>query len=111
MHCEKNYRIKYCNCEKPVVCCNPLCIFKYSEIIPQNKKNRMSEDDRITICPFTSYSRVDIKYMNRSLAVFGDTVVADKSNQEQMLQMQCHRYLPHDAVCDSVHSFVRLFVC
>eukprot|EP01127_Copromyxa_protea_P010276 TRINITY_DN2497_c0_g1_i6.p1 TRINITY_DN2497_c0_g1~~TRINITY_DN2497_c0_g1_i6.p1 ORF type:complete len:295 (-),score=29.32 TRINITY_DN2497_c0_g1_i6:34-918(-) len=106
-NCMKTYSIKYCNSEKPVVCCNPLCIFRYSEIIPEDKKRKISEEDRITICPFTNYAKVDARYRSRSLQFFGDTVVENSANEEMMLQMHNNRYLPSRDVLDFIHSGVK----
>lgn len=39
-----------CGSEKPLVCCNALCLFRYNDVYG---RQNMSIDETITICPFT----------------------------------------------------------
>jgi len=68
-------------------------------MMPQTKKMKISEVDRITICPFTDCDNLDRTDAKGLLSEFGNVVaIDDGANQEQMLGMQSHRYLPSEEV-------------
>jgi len=99
-----------CRSEKPVVCCNPLCIFRYSEILPPEKKEKIRKVDRITICPFIDcLNNVRDNDMNLSiLSALSDNVeMDDGNNQEALLQMHAHRYLPNDQIIHFIEDGVK----
>jgi len=99
-----------CKSEKPVVCCNPLCIFRYSEILPAEKKIKMQQLDRVTICPFIDcLNNVRDNNSNLSiLAALSDTVALEEgNNQEALLEMHAHRYLPNEQIIQFIDEGVK----
>lgn len=101
-----------CKSEKPVVCCNPLCIFRYTEIFPTSKKQKMSEVDRVIICPFTDcdcLARADYKEEMNSLfsGLRGVKEKENEENQQQMLSMLSHRYLTNSDVLKFINEGVK----
>jgi len=99
-----------CKSDKPVVCCNPLCIFRYSELLPQEKKDKIKEVDRITICPFTNcYGNVRNNDVNQAIlsAMSNNIDMEEGTNQEALLEMHAHRYLPNDLVVDFIENGVK----
>jgi len=106
MICHKRHA---CHNDKPVVCCSPLCIFRYSEVLPQNKKEKIRQVDRITICPFTACDNIARSdTMAELTAAFGDHVhLDDGNNQQQMLALLSHRYLPNEDVMKFINVGVK----
>jgi len=100
-----------CRSEKPVVCCNPLCIFRYSEILPPEKKEKIKQVDRITICPFIDcLNNVRDNDTNLSiLAALSDNVAVDDdgNTSEALLEMHAHRYLPNDQIVYFIEEGVK----
>jgi len=99
-----------CRSEKPVVCCNPLCIFRYSELLPQEKKLKISEVDRITICPFTNcFGNNRNNDVNQAiLSAMSNNIDMDEgNNQEALLEMHAHRYLPNNQIVDFIENGVK----
>eukprot|EP01123_Difflugia_compressa_P000107 TRINITY_DN10211_c0_g1_i1.p1 TRINITY_DN10211_c0_g1~~TRINITY_DN10211_c0_g1_i1.p1 ORF type:complete len:342 (-),score=35.25 TRINITY_DN10211_c0_g1_i1:80-1084(-) len=99
-----------CKSERPIVCCNPLCIFRYSDLLPQEKKDKIKEVDRITICPFTNcLGNIRDNDLNRAiLSAMSDNIdIDDGSNQESLLEMHAHRYLPNHQVIDFIENGVK----
>eukprot|EP01090_Pellita_catalonica_P013371 TRINITY_DN3147_c0_g3_i1.p1 TRINITY_DN3147_c0_g3~~TRINITY_DN3147_c0_g3_i1.p1 ORF type:complete len:315 (-),score=48.26 TRINITY_DN3147_c0_g3_i1:331-1182(-) len=105
MICHKKHK---CTSETPVICCNPLCIFRYVDIFPQTKKDKMEDEvARVTICPFTDCERdavMDATEAFDSLLSVNSSVGA---NQQQLLALQAHRYLPNKQVLDFIESGVK----
>jgi len=105
MICHKRHA---CHNDKPVVCCNPLCIFRYAEMMPAKQKQKLMEVDRITICPFVDCDNIARTDNSELLAAFGNAVaIEDGNNQEQMLAMQSHRYLPNEDVMKFINVGVK----
>jgi diadenosine tetraphosphate (Ap4A) HIT family hydrolase len=99
-----------CRSEKPVVCCNPLCIFRYSELLPQEKKKKIREVDRITICPFTDcLNNIRDNDANQSIlaALMNNVEMDDGNNQEALLEMHAHRYLPNSQILEFMEDGIK----
>jgi len=105
-YCMICHKMHQCQSSKPVVCCNPLCIFRYSDLLPQNKKEKMRQVDRITICPFTSCEKEIREDANAAvLAALGDNInILHEQNQQNMLEMYAHRYLPNLEVIEFIEK-------
>ena len=106
MICHKKHK---CNSEKPVVCCNSLCVFRYSELLPQNKSKQFSDTvDRVTICPFNNCESLaeisqDEAFMS---TVLGEYVEDNQGSKDQhlLLQLYSHRYLNNHDVLEFVKA-------
>lgn len=121
-----------CDSDKPVVCCNPLCIFRFSDVLPQNKKEQLSQLSRIAVCPFSNcevrttpaclgmaladahrtrtthdtQEEVKLDHSEATMAaVYGVTDTAAGNTQEMLLQMMSHRYsaAQHSHACAVMH--------
>eukprot|EP01124_Arcella_intermedia_P014927 TRINITY_DN21480_c0_g1_i1.p1 TRINITY_DN21480_c0_g1~~TRINITY_DN21480_c0_g1_i1.p1 ORF type:complete len:962 (-),score=266.88 TRINITY_DN21480_c0_g1_i1:38-2923(-) len=107
MICHKKHR---CHSEKPIVCCNPLCIFRYSDLLPDSKKERIRQLSRITICPFKSCESSG-DYIDTDTAILAtisnNVDFGVPNNQQNMLDMYAHRYLPNKEVIDFIEKGVK----
>eukprot|EP01087_Luapelamoeba_hula_P016273 TRINITY_DN49_c1_g1_i1.p1 TRINITY_DN49_c1_g1~~TRINITY_DN49_c1_g1_i1.p1 ORF type:complete len:816 (+),score=176.19 TRINITY_DN49_c1_g1_i1:2-2449(+) len=98
MICHKRHQ---CGSDRPVICCNPLCIFRYADLLPPNKKERVNSSlQKLTICPFTDCEASAVLSENDAVlaTLFGSVVLDTGSTQQMMLQMRGHRYLPNSQV-------------
>jgi len=108
MVCHKKHS---CISTKPVICCNPLCIFRYSDLLPSNKKEMIRETmDKVTICPFTDCE--EVARMNKDEAISGAlygacTTDSGGTTQEALLEMHSHRYLPNEQVLEFIEDGVK----
>ncbi|ELR24964.1 UBA/TSN domain containing protein [Acanthamoeba castellanii str. Neff] len=106
MVCHKKHT---CASDKPVVCCNPLCIFRFSDVLPQNKKEQLSQLSRIAVCPFSNCEEeVKLDHSEATMAaVYGVTDTAAGNTQEMLLQMMSHRYLANEELIDFIENGVK----
>jgi len=108
MICHKQHT---CKSTKPVVCCDPICIFRYSELFPSEKKKRIRQIDRIVLCPFMNCFGNPRNSDNNLaiLSLMGDNIQRDEggNTQEMLLEMHAHRYLPNDQVVHFLEEGVK----
>jgi len=70
----------------------------------------MNEVDQITICPFTNcFGNVRNNDVNQSIlaAMSKNIDMEEGTNQEALLEMHAHRYLPNDQVIDFIENGVK----
>eukprot|EP01088_Endostelium_zonatum_P019541 TRINITY_DN6794_c0_g2_i1.p1 TRINITY_DN6794_c0_g2~~TRINITY_DN6794_c0_g2_i1.p1 ORF type:complete len:598 (-),score=118.29 TRINITY_DN6794_c0_g2_i1:48-1679(-) len=105
MICHKKHK---CNSEKPVVCCNSLCVFRYSELLPANKTKKFADTvDRITICPFTNCETLSSISQDEMVlsTVLGEYAEKEREKDHHlMLELYSHRYLNNDDVLKFVKA-------
>jgi len=67
------------------------------------------EVDRITICPFSSCESTIREDANQAvLAALGDNInLSQGANQQNMLEMYAHRYLPNEEVIEFIEKGVK----
>ncbi|KAL6052497.1 Low molecular weight neuronal intermediate filament [Balamuthia mandrillaris] len=113
MICHKKHG---CSSEKPVVCCDPLCLFRYTELIPSQKKEIIRESmDKITVCPFTQCEQeAHVSESEAISAVIVGQVLSsshsssrNERNHQLLLQMRRHRYLLNEDVLDFLENGVK----